>query len=288
MSAPGGRPACRRFVYGGLVRDGRWVLASLAAVPVIAYVAAWSGWLFTSTGYDRNWAAQHGIHTPVISALVSLFEYNRAMLHFDTTLTTHHPYESQPWSWLVISRPVSYYYAAPKLGQDGCHVQHCSQEVLAIGTPLIWWVSIAALVICLAWWLTQRDWRAGAVLVGVAAGWLPWFLFLSRTKFYFYAVVFDPFLVISITLCLGLLIGPARGSPARRAIGAARGRRVPARRAAQLLLPVPGAGRQGHPVQLLAGPDVVQQLDLIASVMRSHGTVSRSISPGSNLVSPPA
>ena len=210
-----------RFVYGGLVRDGRWVLASLAAVPVIAYVSAWSGWLFTNTGYDRNWAVQHGIHTPVISALVSLFEYNRAMLHFNATLTTHHPYESQPWSWLVLARPVSYYYAAPKLGQDGCHVQHCSQEVLAIGTPLIWWVSIAALVLCLAWWVTQRDWRAGAVLVGVAAGWLPWFLFLSRTKFYFYAVVFDPFLVISITLCLGLLIGPARGSPARRAIGAA-------------------------------------------------------------------
>ena len=211
-----------RFVYGGLVRDGRWVLASLAAVPAIAYIAAWSGWLFTSGGYDRNWAAQHGIHTPVISALVSLYEYSRAMLHFNATLTTHHPYESQPWSWLVISRPVSYYYASPKLGQDGCHaVKGCSQEVLAIGTPLIWWVSIAALVICLAWWLTQRDWRAGAVLVGMAAGWLPWFLFLSRTKFYFYAVVFDPFLVIAIALCLGLLIGPARGSPARRAIGAA-------------------------------------------------------------------
>jgi dolichyl-phosphate-mannose-protein mannosyltransferase len=209
-----------RYIYGGLVRDGRWVLASLAAVPAIFYVAAWSGWLFTNSGYDRNWAAQHGIHTPVISALVSLFEYNRAMLHFNATLTTHHPYESQPWSWLVISRPVSFYYAAPKLGQHGCHVQHCSQEVLAIGTPLIWWVSIAALIICLAWWLTQRDWRAGAVLVGVAAGWLPWFLFLSRTKFYFYSVVFDPFLVIAIALCLGLLIGPARGSPARRAIGA--------------------------------------------------------------------
>jgi dolichyl-phosphate-mannose-protein mannosyltransferase len=210
-----------RHVYGGLVRDGRWVLVSLVAVPAVAYVAAWSGWLFTNTGYDRNWAAQHGIHTPVISALVSLYEYNKAILHFDTTLTSHHPYESQPWSWLVISRPVSYYYAAPKLGQDGCRVAHCSQEVLAIGTPMIWWVSIATLVICVAWWLTQRDWRAGAVLVGVAAGWLPWFLFLSRTKFYFYAVVFDPFLVLSITLCLGLLIGPARASALRRAVGAA-------------------------------------------------------------------
>jgi dolichyl-phosphate-mannose-protein mannosyltransferase len=214
-----------RWLWGGLVRDGRWVLATLAALPVVTYVAAWSNWLFTSTGYDRNWAALHGDHTPVISALVSLYEYNRAMLHFDTTLTTHHPYESQPWSWLVISRPVSLFYQPSTFGHSGCHtpkaLNGCSQEVLAIGTPMIWWVSIATLAICLAWWLTQRDWRAGAVLVGVAAGLLPWFLFLSRTKFYFYAVAFVPFLVLSITLCLGLLIGQARAGPVRRAAGAA-------------------------------------------------------------------
>jgi len=213
-----------RAVYGGLVRDGRWVLASLAAVPVVTYVAAWSGWLFTKTGYDRNWAALHGIHTPVISALVSLFEYNKAMLAFDNSVTTHHPYESQPWTWLVLSRPVSYYYLPYSFGQSGCQApgrNSCSQEVLAIGTPMIWWVSIATLVICAAWWLTQRDWRAGAVLVGMAAGWLPWFLFPSRTKFFFYAVAFDPFLVLSITLCLGLLIGPARATPVRRWVGAA-------------------------------------------------------------------
>jgi len=210
-----------RALYGGLVRDGRWVLVSLAAVPAVTYVAAWSGWLFSSSGYDRNWAAQHGIHTPVISALVSLFEYNKAMLHFDSTLITHHPYQSQPWSWMVLARPVSFYYAAPTLGHQGCQVRSCSQEVLAIGTPMIFWVSIAALVICAAWWLTQRDWRAGAVLVGVAAGWLPWFAFLSRTKFFFYSVVYDPFLVLAITLCLGLLIGAARAGPVRRSVGAA-------------------------------------------------------------------
>jgi dolichyl-phosphate-mannose--protein O-mannosyl transferase len=210
-----------RYRYGGLVRDGRGTLVSLGVITAVTYIAAWSGWLFTSTGYDRNWAAQHGIHTPVISPLVSLYEYTRAMLHFDATLTTRHPYESQPWSWMVISRPVSFYYQSYSLGHGGCQVKSCSQEVLAIGTPMIWWVSIATLVICVAWWLTQRDWRAGAVVMGFAAGWLPWFIFLSRTKFYFYAVAFVPFMVLSITLCLGLLIGPARASAARRATGAA-------------------------------------------------------------------
>ncbi|HZC40947.1 MAG TPA: phospholipid carrier-dependent glycosyltransferase, partial [Streptosporangiaceae bacterium] len=76
------------------------------------------------------------------------------------------------------------------------------------------------LIVCLGWWLTRRDWRAGAVLAGVAAGWLPWFLFPGRTQFYFYSVSFVPFLVLSITLCLGLLIGPVTAAAGRRVAGA--------------------------------------------------------------------
>jgi dolichyl-phosphate-mannose-protein mannosyltransferase len=210
-----------RWVYGGLVKDGLWGLAGLVVVPFFTYIAAWSGWLFTNNGYDRNWAAEHGIHIPVVDALVSLFEYNKAMLNFDVGLTTRHPYESQPWTWMVISRPVSFYYASPSNGHSGCHVRTCSQEVLAIGTPMIWWVSIATLIICAAWWLTQRDWRAGAIVLSFLTGIVPWLLFLSRTKFYFYSVAFAPFAVLSITLCLGLIIGPARAGPLRRGVGAA-------------------------------------------------------------------
>ena len=107
--------------------------------------------------------------------------------------------------------------------------------MLAIGTPLLWWGGALALLFCLGWWLTnlvgdlafhrvpRRDWRAGAVLLGVAAGWLPWIWFYlhdNRTEFYYYAVAFLPFLAIAITLCIGLIIGPTRAAPARRALGA--------------------------------------------------------------------
>ncbi|HXP19031.1 MAG TPA: hypothetical protein VN840_05205 [Streptosporangiaceae bacterium] len=95
--------------------------------------------------------------------------------------------------------------------------------MLAIGTPAIWWAANLALIFCLWWWVTSRDWRAGAVLLGVAAGWLPWFWFAwhdHRTEFYFYSVAFVPFLVMAITLCLGLIVGPARAAPGRRAVGA--------------------------------------------------------------------
>jgi dolichyl-phosphate-mannose-protein mannosyltransferase len=204
---------------GALVRDGKWLPVTFAALPAAAYLASWSGWLASPYGYDRNWAALHGNNTPIWSALDSLYQYNKYMLQFGLGLTTGHPYKSQPWTWLMISRPVSFYYATPKT----CGVPNCSQEVLAIGTPLIWYASIPVLLTLLVWWLARRDWRAGAVLMGVAAGWLPWFWFAlhdHRTEFYFYAVTFDPFLVMGITLCLGLIIGPARASPVRRGLGA--------------------------------------------------------------------
>jgi dolichyl-phosphate-mannose--protein O-mannosyl transferase len=207
-------------VAGALSRDGSWLPVSLGAVPFVTYLVSWTGWFVSGTGYDRNWAAQHGIHTPVISELVSLYQYHLAMLNFNVGLREHHPYQSQPWSWLTLGRPVAFFWVCPTAGHGACSAGN-AQEVLAIGTPLIWWASIPALLVCLGWWLTRRDWRAGAVLAGVAAGWLPWFLFLSRTKFYFYAISFEPFLILAITLCLGLLIGPAAASARRRAVGAA-------------------------------------------------------------------
>ena len=58
------------------------------------------------------------------------------------------------------------------------------------------------------------------MLAGVLAGWGPWFPLVSRTKFYYYALEFEPFLILSIVLCLGLILGPASASLLRRATGA--------------------------------------------------------------------
>ena len=207
--------------YGALVRDGGWTLLSLVVVPALVYVASWSGWFASSIGWDRNYAAQHGVSTPVISALYSLFQYHKEMLNFHIGLHVHHPYQSQPWTWLVMSRPVAFFYASPSAGHNGCQVAHCSQAILAIGTPAIWWASIAAITALVVWWLVHRDWRAGAVLLSIAAGWLPWFAFPDRTKFFFYAVSFEPFLILAIALCLGLIMGSSSAPPLRRGIGAA-------------------------------------------------------------------
>jgi dolichyl-phosphate-mannose-protein mannosyltransferase len=208
-----------RRLPGVLRGDAAWLPVSFGLVPLAVYLASWSGWFASSQGYDRHWAAQHGNHVPIWSALDSLYQYNRYMLQFGLGLTTKQTYASQPWTWLVMSKPVAFFYQTPPT----CGSSSCSQEVLAIGTPVLWWASIPALLFCVYWWLSRRDWRAGAVLLAVAAGWLPWFWFAlhdHRTMFFFYAVAFEPYLIIAVTLCLGLIIGPAKAAPGRRALGA--------------------------------------------------------------------
>jgi dolichyl-phosphate-mannose--protein O-mannosyl transferase len=215
------------FVRGGL-RETRWLPVTFIAIPLGVYIASWSGWFASSTGYYRDYAQAHGVHTPVISALYSLYEYHKEALTFGVGLRTPHPYQSQPWDWLLVTRPVAFFYecyTGPVAGPShycpsGYKGAEWSQEVLALGTPAIWWGSMLALLFCLGWWLLHRDWRAGAVLLGVLAGWAPWFPLVTRTKFYYYALEFEPFLILSIVLCLGLILGPATAGVIRRSVGA--------------------------------------------------------------------
>jgi dolichyl-phosphate-mannose--protein O-mannosyl transferase len=207
---------------GMLRSDAWWLPAWFALVPLAAYLASWSGWFASSGGYDRTWAAANGNRLPGWSALDSLYQYNKSMLQFGLGLAKSQTYQSDPVGWLVLARPISFYSVCLPSNACGSTRASTEQEVLAIGTPLIWWGAALALAVCLIWWLARRDWRPGAVLLAVAAGWLPWIWFYwhdRRTEFYFYAVAFEPFLIIAVTLCLGLVIGRAEASPARRMTG---------------------------------------------------------------------
>jgi dolichyl-phosphate-mannose-protein mannosyltransferase len=72
----------------------------------------------------------------------------------------------------------------------------------------------------LVWRIAARRDRAAAVVaVGIAAGWLTWFINLERTMFIFYMAPVLPFFVLAVTLALQDVLGPAKASPLRRQIG---------------------------------------------------------------------
>ncbi|MFI9275184.1 dolichyl-phosphate-mannose--protein mannosyltransferase [Kitasatospora sp. NPDC052896] len=204
-----------------LRRDALPAFASLVLVAAGTYLASWSGWFATDSGYDRIWALGRtgGFFPP---ALRSWWHYQAEMYTFNTTLTTPHTYQSNPWSWLVQGRPVSMYWQTVPTGQQGCHASGgCTTQILALGTPLLWWLACFALVYLLWCWFFRRDWRSGAVLCAVAGIYLPWFQFQQRTIFSFYMVVLVPFLCLACAQLLGAMLGPAGCGPRRRAVGAA-------------------------------------------------------------------
>ncbi|MEU4615035.1 phospholipid carrier-dependent glycosyltransferase [Streptomyces umbrinus] len=211
----------RRPYLAVLRKDLGWSVLSLAPVALVTYLMTWTGWFLSDKGYGRHWAdGRGGPWSWIPASLRSLWHYEHGVYEFNVGLDSWHRYESNPWSWLVLGRPVAYSYETD-FAQDGCRTASgCSQAVLALGTPLLWWSACFALLYLLYRWALRRDWRAGAVLCAVGAGYLPWFLYQDRTVFSFYAVVFVPYLCLAVAMSVGAMLGPPGSSERRRAMGA--------------------------------------------------------------------
>ncbi|MCU1520339.1 MAG: hypothetical protein JWN19_724 [Arthrobacter sp.] len=197
------------WISGGILKDGLPAFLSLVPVAALTYAASWTGWFRSTDAYFRHWAdtnpsAEWGW---LPNAVRSLAHYHLEAYKFHQGLSADHPYEASAWSWLVLGRPTSFFYESPQPGSPGCGTGSCASAILSVGNPLIWWSAAICLGVLLFWWAGRRDWRAGAILAGIAAGYLPWFLYPDRTMFYFYAVSFEPFLILALAYCLGLVLG---------------------------------------------------------------------------------
>ena len=164
-------------------------LIQFGVIPGVTYVVSWFGWFLNSTGWDRKWSP---------SIVKSFIHYQSEIWNFHKGLTEAHSYSANPWSWLIMGRPTSFFYASPK----NCGAKSCAQEILGLGTPLLWWSALIALFVTFGYWIVRREWQSGLILLGLAAGYLPWFLFQKRTMFTFYAIAFEPFVVLLIVFAL--------------------------------------------------------------------------------------
>lgn len=242
----------RTPVRAALRRDWLGWLPTFTLLPTAVYTASWAGWFLGSdrTAYDRDTVMLHGqaVHrSGVVGSMQNWLAYQCDAYNFHKNLTDNdhfgggvlipvinfcrdqhtfhaagklHPYLSKPFGWLLLSRPVDLYYEQPHQGQAGCRAATCVKQVLAIGTPMIWWLSIAALVVVAGLWLARRDWRAAMILVVFGFGFLPWTLYMSRQMFLFYAAPLLPVIVLAITMLAGLVMGRPQDSERRRTVGA--------------------------------------------------------------------
>ncbi|MCU0265585.1 MAG: phospholipid carrier-dependent glycosyltransferase [Actinomycetia bacterium] len=220
----GARHACgvRQPLLATARRDAVPAFLSTVVVAVGVYLASWSAWLVTYPSQSRTWTLTPGGPGFLPERLRALIGYHQQQWGFHTNLESAHAYAAEPAGWILMLRPTAFFTETVERGEDGCLADSCTREITALGTPVLWWAAAAALLWLLWRWLGGRDWRAGAVLAGVAAGWLPWvLLYRDRTVFTTYATAFAPFLVLGLAMALGRVLGPPDGSPRRRAWGAA-------------------------------------------------------------------
>ncbi|UIJ34873.1 dolichyl-phosphate-mannose--protein mannosyltransferase [Allobranchiibius sp. GilTou73] len=219
----------RRWISATFIKDALPAAVYMVAVAVGTYLITWIGWFSHPGAYDRQWAADNpAVKNDGISPdshlfawlpdpLRSLWQYNVEMYKAALSITQPHPYESNPWSWMLQTRPTSFFYESPPPHE--CGAAQCSKAITSLGNVGIWWFGTVALAVLLFCWLLRRDWRAGAIWGGVAAGWFPWFEYQQRTIFTFYSVVFSPYVVLACVFVLGLMLGPVTADARRVLFG---------------------------------------------------------------------
>ena len=165
---------------GGTAARLARAFACLVVLPLVLYVASYADY-FASGHTVRQWLHLQGY--------MATFNWQA---HADSSLA------SRPLTWIFDAEPIWYRWAV---------VPHGVLGMIAIGNPLLWWASIAA-VLGLLWaaW-RQRDARPALVPLLVCALYLPW-LATSRVSYIYYLTPAIPFLAIAVAAALTRLAGP--------------------------------------------------------------------------------
>ena len=200
------------WLTGAVLKQAPITFLLLVPIAVAVYLASWTGWFVTDGGYYRHWAEETGnAATGSLSwvplPLQNLWHYHQSAYGYHVGVHAPHPWQSNPLTWLLMVRPVNMYFASTDDGSGGCGADTCWSSILEVGNPLIWWAAAAASVYLVYRLVRYREWQVGAILMGLAAGSLPWLLYLNRTVFQFYSIAFQPYTVLALVFVIGLVLG---------------------------------------------------------------------------------
>jgi len=181
-----------------IIKQGPMSFLNLVPAALLSYLASWIGWIVTTGGYARDFVANNW--------LGSLWKYHEAIYSFHVGLRSEHSYQAHPIGWLIGYRPTAFFYESFAFNENGCDVMvGCSYAITALGNPLIWLSATAATLYLVYRYSRNRERTVGLVLLGLGALYLPWLVFSERTVFQFYAVSFQPWMILALVLVLQLL-----------------------------------------------------------------------------------
>lgn len=176
------------------------VISFVIMVPtaIAVYVASWTGWLLTGSGYGRDTDS---------NPFVALWKYHVDAYNFHINLHTPHSYASNPLTWLFGIRPTSFFYESLSNGQGGCTApEGCSSAITALGNPFIWLPAAASIFLLTYLFISRKSRVGGLILLGIVGGYLPWLAYLNRTVFQFYAIAFLPWMILALVYALRMYL----------------------------------------------------------------------------------
>lgn len=163
-----------------------WLILVPIGVYLVTYVGRLEGDLFAFG--EGSW-------------IRAFWDRQGSMLDFHRNLDANHTYQSPPWSWIAIRRPVSYFFCSGADCTPGAP-EGDYQEIFATGSPLVWWSSAIAMLFVAAAWIRRRDMRRpeGLILSGFLFTYGPWLAPLSERSavFIFYLLPTVPFMCLAL------------------------------------------------------------------------------------------
>jgi len=190
----------------------KWTgLAPLGTIPIyLAYLVGQGRW---SPPHRRHWLHFIAAYTVVPAALYlatwipyfllghsakDLAEFHQFMFRFHAGLTATHPYQSHWWSWPLLLRPIWYEFEEVQKG--------FYRGVLAIGNPVLWWFSLAALGYVGWEAVRRRDPGAIFIAIGFLVSYVP-YAFIGRALFLYHMLPALPFMAMATAAVLARLRG---------------------------------------------------------------------------------
>lgn len=179
------KPGRLREVFDRALREeGVALVLSFFVMPLLVYsltyIGRLEGTLLAGPWSEESWLRQ-------------LWETQFAAFDFHRYLPTGSVYQSRPWSWLLIMRPIQFRFTA----NDGMIA-----DIVAGGSPLTWWASVGALLYAGAAWVKSREQRGplGLILAGFLVTYPPWLVIaVGRQRlFLYYMLAAVPFMCLAL------------------------------------------------------------------------------------------
>jgi Gpi18-like mannosyltransferase len=129
--------------------------------------------------------------------LSDIFEYQKSMYHYHSTLKSEHAFQSVWWSWPLMIRPIWYYQ-----GKD--LPAGMASTIVSFGNPAVWWIGIPAFFAAILAALKRN--KAMTLVVAAAVSlYIPWIL-ISRSAFIYHFFPMVPFLILAVVYAIKWLL----------------------------------------------------------------------------------